>query len=155
MCTYHSHLQLMCLRVSWLERYLLLIAQASKVPIFIAGHALKLSSRTFKTFDVFRILTLGTSVSSLMCSAWIKSWLVGWSLILVFTWTPLVTPWFNLMGILFLLGFAWWEVSSLMPHEITLCCLGVTCNCFDVSSGWLWRLHLLGKLPHCACRKHV
>ena len=73
--------------------FLLLIAQDSKLPTFITGLALKLACRTFKPFNMFKISTLGTSISSLMCLAWIKSWLVGWSLILVFTWIPLVTLW--------------------------------------------------------------
>ena len=40
-----------------------------------------------------------------------------------------------------------------MPHEINLSHLRVTYNCFDVSRGWLWRLHFLGKWPHLTCRK--
>ena len=87
-----------------------------------------------------------------MCLAWIKI-LKGWSLILVFFGVPLLTPWSLLVGMLFPLGLAWWEVSSLMTVEISLSLFGVTCNCFDMSSIWLWRFYFLGKLPHLTCRK--
>ena len=51
--------------------------------IFTAGLALELPCRTLKTFYVFGITTLWTSISSLMFLVWIKSFLVGWSMILV------------------------------------------------------------------------
>ena len=38
------------------------------------------------------------------------------------------------MGILFLLAFAWWEVCSLMPHKINLCCLGSLTNALMCSA---------------------
>ena len=45
------------------------------MPIFTWGLALKLSCRAFKNFNMYIISKLGTSISSLMCLAWIKSWL--------------------------------------------------------------------------------
>ena len=70
-----------------------------------------------------------------VCLAWIKNFLKGWSFILMFTWVPLL--WSRLVGMLFPLALAWWEVCSLMPHEINLSHLGITCNLFDVPSGRL------------------
>ena len=78
-----------------------------------------------------------------MCKAWIKSVLIWWFFTLVFTRVPLLTLWSMLVGMLFPLWLALWEVSSLMPQKIKLSCLRVTGNCFDVSSGWLWRFHYL------------
>ena len=129
------------------------VAQACKMTIFLILSALVLSWRTHETFNVFRITTPGTSISSLMCLICIKSFLVGWSFILVFTWVPLLTIWSGLVVMLLPLALAWWEVCSLMPQQVYLSHLGVTCNFFDVSNSWLWRLHLLDKLPHLACRK--
>ena len=74
---------------------------------------------------------------SLPCCVWL-GWiyfLVRWFLTLVFTWVPLVTLWSRLVGMLFPLAFAWWEVCSLMPQQVHLSWLGVTCNLFDVSIG--------------------
>ena len=83
--------------------------------------------------------------------AWIK-FLKGWSLILLFTGVPLLDCFdLCLWECCFLLGLAWWEVSSLMPKQINLSHFGVTCNCFDMSTSWLWRLHFLGKLLHLPC----
>ena len=57
---------------------------------------------------------------------------VGWHLMLiVFTLVPLVTGW-SYLERMFLLVLAWWEVCSLMSHQIDLGHLGVTCNLFDV-----------------------
>ena len=88
------------------------------------------------------------NIYSLLLCAWFGSNLLKGGLwFLCSLGIPLVTLWSRLVRMLFPLGFAWWEVCSLMPHKINLCHLGVTCNCFDVFSSWLWRFHLLGKLP--------
>ena len=95
--------------------------------IFTAGLALELPCRTLETSYVFGITTLWTSISSLMCLVWIKPFLAEWSLILFFTWVPLLTLWSGLVRMLFPLALAWWEVCSFMHHQVHLSTLGVTC----------------------------
>ena len=73
---------------------------------------------------------------------------------IVFTWIPPVTLWSRLERLLFPLALAWWEVSSLMSHQIHLSCLGVTCNLFNMMCSRPEWLHLLCKLPDFACKKH-
>ena len=109
------------------------------------------------TFYVLWNTTFGTSISSLMCLACIKSFLIGWLLIIVFDWVPLLTDltWSELVRLLFPLAFVWWEVCSLMPQKINLSSFGVTCNFFYVPSGRLWGFHFFGKLPHLACWEFV
>ena len=138
--------------VSWLKRWLLFVAQAGKMTIFVTGLALTLPGRTLETFYIHGITTFWTSISSFVYLAWIR-FLKGWSLILLFIGVPLLMLLSLLVGMLFQFGLAQWEVRFLMPHEINLSCLGVTCNYFDMSSSWLWRLHFLGMLPHLTCRK--
>ena len=120
---YYSHLQLVCLGVFLLKIWLLFVAQAGKMTIFVTGLSLELPGRTLETFYMLGVTTLWTSMSSFVCLAWIK-FLKGWSLILVFIGVPILTLWSLLVGMLFLLGLAWWEASPLMPHEINLICLG-------------------------------
>ena len=120
---------------------------------FSAVLTLKLPHRTLETFYVLWITTIWTSISSLMSLGRIKSFLVGWYLMVVFTWVPLVTLWSGLVGMLFPLALDLWEVCSLMSHQIHLSHLGITCNLFYVMCGRLWWLHLLSKLPNFACRK--
>ena len=47
--------------------------------------------------------------------------------------------------------FAFWEICLLVPHQIDLCHLGVTCHLSDVSGSHLWALHFLSKLPDLTC----
>ena len=56
--------------------------------------------------------------------------LVGWHLLIVFTWIPLVALLSWLERFTFLLILAWWEVCFLMSYQIDLGCLRVTCNLF-------------------------
>ena len=94
-----------------------------KHKMFAPCYVPPLPGRTPETFYMFGITTLWTSISSFVCLAWIKL-LKGCSLILVFTWIPLMTLWSRLVRMLFLLGFAWWEVFSMIPHKTNLCHLG-------------------------------
>ena len=148
-----TNMQLMHFGWTGFKRFSLLVTQASKVTIFMAIPALVLSCKTLELFYVFGISTLVTSVSSTMGLVWIKSFLVGLSFILVFTWVTFLTFWSGLVGMLFLLALAWWVVCSLMPQKAHLGCLQVTCNFFYMSSSRLWGLHFLGKLPYLACWK--
>ena len=134
-----TKLQLMCFEWTRSKRLPLHVTQAREVTIFMAIPALVFSCRTFDPFYMFVISTLVMSISSIMCLAWIKSFLIWWSFILVFTWVALLTFLSGLMGMLFLLALTWWEVCLLMS--------------FVISSGRHWRLHFLGKLPPCACWK--
>ena len=143
----------MPLGFSGLRRVRPSVAQACKMTIYLTLSALVLSCRTLETFRMFRITTLGTSLSSLMCLAWIKSLLVRWHIMVVFTQVHLLTLWSGIVGMLFPLALAWWEVCYLMSQQVHLSCLGVTCNFVNVPSGRLWGLHFLGKLPHLACWK--
>ena len=97
---------------------------------------------TLETFCMLVVTSIWTSISSFVCFAWIK-FLKGWSLILVFIGVPLLTLWSLLVRMLFPFGLASCGVSFSMPHEVNLGSLGVTCNCFDVSSVWLWGLCFL------------
>ena len=67
-----SHLQFMCLGISWLKRWLLFIVQTGKMTIFVTGLALKHPSRTLETFYILGVTTLWTSISSFVCLALIK-----------------------------------------------------------------------------------
>ena len=87
-----------------------------------------------------------------MCLIRIKFLLIGWHLLTVFTWIPLVAPWSRLERLLFPLALAWWEVCSLMSHQIDLWCLGFTCNLFNMMYRSFRCLHLFCKLPDFACR---
>ena len=62
-----------------------------------------------------------------------------------------VTRWSRFHIKLFLLVFACWEICVLVPHQIDLCHLGVTCHLLDVSGGHLWALHFLSKLSDLTC----
>ena len=73
----------------------------------------------------------------------IKSLLVGWHLMIVFTWVPLLTLWSGLKRLLFPHTLAWWEVCSLMSHQVHLNHLGVTCNLFYMMCSRLWWLSKL------------
>ena len=143
-------LQLMHLGCSRLERYFLLVAQACKITTFTASLALELPSRTLETFYVLWITTLWTSISSLISLTRTKFYLVGWHLMIVFTYVPHVSLWSRLVRMLFLLALVWWEVCSLMSHQVHLSHLGVTCNLYYVICVRLWWLHLLSKLPNFA-----
>ena len=129
---------------------ILLVAEATEMTIFVTVFTLILSCRTLEPFCMFGISTRMTSIFSLMDLAMIEFFLVGWLLLIVITWVPLVTIWSGLVMLLFPLGFSWWELCSLMPHNINLGHLGVTWNCFNVSSSWLWGFHLLGNLSYLA-----
>ena len=83
----------------------------------------------------------------------IKCLLVGWPLMIVFTWIPLVTLWFRLERLLSLLAPTCQGLFSLMSHQIDLSHLGVTCNFFNMMCCRLWCLQHLCKLPDFACRK--
>ena len=71
------------------------------------------------------------------------------------TFIILVTGWSKLHKRFSLLVLACWEVCTLMPHQIGLSHLGVTCHLLDVPGRHLWALHFLCKLPDLACRKLV
>ena len=51
----------------------------------------------------------------------------------------------------FLLMFACWEICVLVPHQIDLCHLRITCHLCDVSGSHLWTLHFLSKLSNLTC----
>ena len=140
-------MHLWCFRFKW---DFLLVAQASEVTIFVADLALELPGRTLDPLYMLWITTLQTSISSLMGLVRIKSFLGSWHIMVVFTSESLVTLWFWLVRVLFPLALTWWEVCSLMPHEISFSCLRVTCNLFYMPCSRLWRFHLLGKLSHLA-----
>ena len=72
LCIHYFCLQLMCFRVFRFKGWLLFVAQAGKMTIFITGLGLELPGRTLETFYMFGITTHWTSISSYMCFAWIK-----------------------------------------------------------------------------------
>ena len=67
----------------------------------------------------------------------------------------LVTGWSRLHKGFSLLVLVCWEVCALVPHQIDLSFLGVTCHLLDVLGGHLWTLHFLCNLPDLACGKLV
>ena len=142
----------MCLGCSGFGRLWPSVAKVCKMTISLTISALVLSCRTHETFNEFRITTHRTSISSFMCLACIRFFLVGWSFIPVCTWVPFLALWSELVRLLFLHAHAWGSLFyDTSKDQLEL--LGVTCNIFYVPSGRLWRFHFLGKLPHLACWK--
>ena len=121
--------------------------QACEVSILVTGLALVFLSWTFESFNMLRITTFRTPTDACMSLLGIKISLVWWILLLVYL--SLVTLWLWLEG--FPLAFAWWNICSLVPHQIDLSCLLVTWYLLDVSHSCLGCFHLLSKLPHFAC----
>ena len=139
---------------SGLKRHWLLVTEACKMSILVTSFALELLSQTIETFYMLWISTLGTSIFSFVSLLRIKFLFEGWHLMLiVITWIPLVTLWSGLERFTFLLVLAWWEVCSLMSHQIDMAFLGVTCNLLFMMCSSLWCLHFLCKLPDFAGRK--
>ena len=137
----------------WLEWSLfLLVTVACEVPIFMTRFALKLLGWTLETCNVIWISTLLTSLLVPVNILGIKALLV---LALPVSCIILVTGWSRLHKVFSLLVFACWEVCTLMPHQIDVSHLGVTCHLLDVPGSHLCTLHLLCKLPDLACGKLV
>ena len=100
--------------------------------ILVTSFTLKLLGRTLETFHMFGISTLGTCLSFLVWACLGSNFfLYGGT-----CWCSLeyhcVTGWAWLEGV-FLLVLSWWEVCTLMSHQMDLGCLVVTCNLFDVT----------------------
>ena len=114
--------------------------------------ALKLLGWTLETFNVIWISTLLTSLLVPVNILGIKTLLV---MALPFICNNLATGWSRLHKGFSLLVLAYWEVCTLVPHQIDLNHLGVTCHLLIVPGSCLWTLHLLCKLPDLACRKLV
>ena len=116
-----------------------LVTEACEVPILMTRFALKLLGWTLKTFNVIWISTLLTSLLVLVNILGTKALLV---MALPVTCIILVTGWPRFHKVFSLLELACWEVCTLMPQQIDLSHLGVTCHLLDMPGSHLWALHL-------------
>ena len=108
-----------------------------------------------KSLYVTCISTFGTCVLVLMCALGIKSLLMLVLHLVNVTVMLLVILLLWLHRWPFLLVFACWKFCALVPEEIDLHGLGVTCNLLYVMHRGFWALHPFGKVVHSACGKCI